>query len=56
MHPLITAIIRLRDIQALHIRPWSPYFSQWMQMCEEQRQFMVELEDAFAVIAAAEQY
>jgi hypothetical protein len=44
MHPLIAAILKLRDLEAIAIRPQSPYHHQWLDFIDEQRQFIAELE------------
>jgi hypothetical protein len=39
MHPLITAILKLRDLEAIAIRPQSLYHQQWLDLIAEQRLF-----------------
>jgi len=43
MHPFIGAYLKYRRCVDLAIRPWSPYFSTWIKMCEERRDIMEEL-------------
>lgn len=46
MHPLITALLKLRELMAIQPRSWSPYYPQWMRMEAEQRRFIAELWDS----------
>lgn len=45
MHPLVTAVLKLKELQAISMRQWSPYYPMWVQMMDQQRLFICELID-----------
>lgn len=44
MHPLIAALLKLRELRGIMPRRWSPYYPLWMRMEAEQRLVVAELD------------